>query len=88
MPRASTANAIRQFGALVGRTLTKALSATKEDRRSLILSENHRCERWVYRTEELPSELANAIAVAEPDSKAFAFDHEVNGAAKTAVQSH
>ena len=87
MPRAWMANAIRQFGALVGRTLTKALSATKEDRRSLILSENHRCERRVYRTEELPFELADAIAVAEPDSN-FAFEHEVNGAAKTTVQSH
>lgn len=35
--------------------------------------------RRVYRTEELPHELANAIATAEPNPRAFAFDHEVNG---------
>lgn len=82
--RVSTAQFIKNFGSLADRALTEPVTITKNGRPRLVVLSieeyerlKHR-DRQVYRTQDLPGDLVDAIRQAEPAPSAFAFDHEIN----------
>lgn len=82
--RVSTAAFIKNFGTLADRALVEPVTITKNGRDRLVMLSveeyqrlKHR-DRQVFRTGDLPDDLAQAVARAEPAAEAFAFDHETN----------
>ena len=80
--RVSTTDFIKQFGELSDKTLTEPVTITKNGRDCMVVisadeySRLKRRDRQVYRTGEMPQDLIDAIAAAEPPAVAYAFDHE------------
>ena len=80
--RVSTTEFIKQFGELADKALTEPVTITKNGRDRLVVlsapeyARLKRRDRQVYRTGEMPQDLIDAIAKAEPPAEAYAFDHE------------
>ena len=80
--RVSTDEFIEDFSSFAVRALTEPVTITHNGHDQLVVvsAEEYRRlkrqERKVYRTEELPDELAIAIAFAEPSPEARAFDYK------------
>ena len=72
----------KNFGQFADKALVEPVTITKYGRDHLVLlsaSEYARLklrDRRVYRTENMPEELMEAIRKAEPPAEAAAFDHE------------
>ncbi len=81
--RISTADFIKNFGALADRALSEPLRITNHGRdRLVILSATEydrlkRRDRQVFRSEDLPDEVLELIAKAETPPEFAHLDHEV-----------
>lgn len=84
--KTTAAEIAKNFGAFADKALVEPVTITKYGREHLVLlsaSEYERLkrrDRQVHRVGELPPDIAEAIARAEPPADAAAFDHEVKGA--------
>ena len=80
--RVSTGDFIKNFGRLSDQALTDPVTITKNGRDRLVVlsvDEYHRLrrrDRQAIKVEDMPDDLAAALAVAEPAPEAEAFAHE------------
>jgi prevent-host-death family protein len=80
--KVTSAEFIKNYGQLADKALSEPVTITRNGHERLVLiSVNEyarlkRRDRHVYRIDDLPAELVDAIRAAEPPAEALAFDHE------------
>lgn len=85
--KATAAEVGKNFGLFADKALAEPVSITKYGREHLVLlsadeyARLKRRERAVYRVGDMPTDLVDAIAKAEPPDEATGFDHEYADAA-------
>ena len=80
--KATAGEIAKNFGEFADKALVEPVTITKYGREHLVLlsateyERLKRRDRQVYRAGEIPPDLADAIARAEPPAEAAAFNHE------------